>query len=165
MTREEAKLMALSRDCKCVAGIERDSNYFECVDEIFDWFEATLQSEPGEGFNPIREHIHIPIAGGKGHVTWHGEEPPSEKMMEAFEELAEVVYNEPEYGKRMFVEAKGKEATHVAHEYGTNKTLGIKELPTPPPPTVTKEKEHKCYNCGSNKKRISTGDMCPDCAC
>ena len=49
------------------------------------------QLEPEEDFNPIGEHTHIPIAGGKGHITWHGDESPSEKQMKAFENLAECV--------------------------------------------------------------------------
>lgn len=36
MTREEAKKMAQSRDCHCVKGKDRDTNYAECIDKIFD---------------------------------------------------------------------------------------------------------------------------------
>jgi len=30
---------------------------------------------------------------------------------------------------------------------------------------VEQVSDYKCNNCGSNSKRISTGDICPDCAC
>lgn len=39
MTREAMKAKAQSRDCKCVAGKDRDSNFNEVIDEIFDHFE------------------------------------------------------------------------------------------------------------------------------
>ena len=43
MTREEAKNMALSRDCHCIKGKNRDSNYDECIDKVFDYFESELK--------------------------------------------------------------------------------------------------------------------------
>lgn len=56
--------MALSRDCKCVAGSERDSNYSECVDKIFDWFEQ------GEGarerYDKGKAHLLIHYFGARG---------------------------------------------------------------------------------------------------
>lgn len=39
MTREDAHIKCLSRDCKCVNGKDRDSNYHETIDKIFDYFE------------------------------------------------------------------------------------------------------------------------------
>ena len=39
MNRKQAKQMAQSRDCHCIQGIDRDNNYVECVDKIFDFFE------------------------------------------------------------------------------------------------------------------------------
>ena len=32
--------MARSRDCQCVAGQDRDTNYNECIDKIFNQFES-----------------------------------------------------------------------------------------------------------------------------
>ena len=43
MTREEAKKMAQSRDCSCVKGKDRDNNYVECIDKIFDWHESEIK--------------------------------------------------------------------------------------------------------------------------
>ena len=42
MNREEAKEMAMSRDCSCVKGKDRDSNYRVCIEEVFDYFESIL---------------------------------------------------------------------------------------------------------------------------
>lgn len=43
MTRDQAKKMAQSRDCSCVNGKDRDNNYNQCIDKIFDWHESELQ--------------------------------------------------------------------------------------------------------------------------
>jgi hypothetical protein len=40
MTREQVKNKALSRDCNCVAGKDRDSNFNDVINELFDYFEA-----------------------------------------------------------------------------------------------------------------------------
>jgi len=40
MNREKAKKMAQSRDCHCIKGKDRDNNYNECIDKIFDYFET-----------------------------------------------------------------------------------------------------------------------------
>ena len=40
MTRKEAKKMAQSRDCHCIEGKDRDNNYNECIDKVFDYFES-----------------------------------------------------------------------------------------------------------------------------
>ena len=42
MTRDEAKKLAQSRDCHCIEGKDRDNNYDECVDKIFDYFENEM---------------------------------------------------------------------------------------------------------------------------
>lgn len=44
ITREMAHEMCLSRDCNCVAGKDRDSNYHETIDKIFDQFECVVIS-------------------------------------------------------------------------------------------------------------------------
>ena len=44
MTRKQAKKMAQSRDCSCVKGKDRDSNYNECVDIIFDYHENIIKT-------------------------------------------------------------------------------------------------------------------------
>ena len=44
MTRKEAKNMARSRDCKCIKGKDRDNNYAECIDKVFDWHERILEN-------------------------------------------------------------------------------------------------------------------------
>lgn len=43
LTREEAKLKAMSRDCHCVNGKDRDNNFNEVIDEIFEAYEDELQ--------------------------------------------------------------------------------------------------------------------------
>jgi hypothetical protein len=43
MTRKEAKKMARSRDCSCVKGKDRDNNYDECIDKVFDWHERVVK--------------------------------------------------------------------------------------------------------------------------
>lgn len=43
ITREEAHTQCLSRDCHCVNGKDRDSNYHEIIDKVFDYFEAELE--------------------------------------------------------------------------------------------------------------------------
>ena len=43
MKRKEAKKMAQSRDCHCIKGKDRDTNYHVCIDKIFDWHESELK--------------------------------------------------------------------------------------------------------------------------
>jgi hypothetical protein len=43
MKREEVKKMALSRDCHCVLGKDRDTNFNEVIDKVFDYFESELK--------------------------------------------------------------------------------------------------------------------------
>jgi len=40
MTREEAKRKAQSRDCSCVLGKDRDTNFNEVLDEVFDYVDS-----------------------------------------------------------------------------------------------------------------------------
>lgn len=40
MNREQAKQMAVSRDCHCVEGSNRDNNFNEVIDKVFDHFES-----------------------------------------------------------------------------------------------------------------------------
>jgi len=40
ITRQEAKTSALSRDRSCVTGKDRDSNFNEVIDKVFDYFEG-----------------------------------------------------------------------------------------------------------------------------
>jgi hypothetical protein len=39
ITRQEAKEMARSRDCHCVLGKDRDTNFDQVIDKIYDNFE------------------------------------------------------------------------------------------------------------------------------
>ena len=39
ITRQEAKEMARSRDCHCVLGKDRDTNFDSVIDQIYDNFE------------------------------------------------------------------------------------------------------------------------------
>lgn len=39
ITREMAKEMAISRDCSCVLGKNRDTNFNYVIDKIYDYFE------------------------------------------------------------------------------------------------------------------------------
>ena len=48
MTREEAKDMAMSRDCHCVNGKDRDNNYNEVIDKIFDYHENKIEKLQNE---------------------------------------------------------------------------------------------------------------------
>lgn len=50
----------------------------------------TVRDEVPSILEPIEEHTHIPILDGQGHITWHGKNPPSEKQMKAFEEMARL---------------------------------------------------------------------------
>ena len=43
MTRQEAKNKAMSRDCHCVKGKDRDNNYNSIIDELFDWHEKVVK--------------------------------------------------------------------------------------------------------------------------
>ena len=43
MNRELAKKKAMSRDCHCVKGKDRDNNYNSIIDEIFDWHESEVK--------------------------------------------------------------------------------------------------------------------------
>jgi hypothetical protein len=40
MNREQAKQMAVSRDCHCIEGNNRDNNFNEAIDKVFDYFES-----------------------------------------------------------------------------------------------------------------------------
>lgn len=44
MNRELAKKKAMSRDCHCVKGKDRDNNYDAVIDEIFDWHEKEVKN-------------------------------------------------------------------------------------------------------------------------
>lgn len=55
MTREEAKNMAQSRDCRCVKGDDRDNNYVECIDKIFDYHESEIDKLNTTNDNKQRE--------------------------------------------------------------------------------------------------------------
>ena len=39
ITRQMAKEMAMSRDCHCVLGKDRDTNFEQVIDKIYDHFE------------------------------------------------------------------------------------------------------------------------------
>lgn len=43
-------------------------------------------------------HIHIPLKNINGHVTWTGQEPPSDEFMEAMESLANAAAKAIELG-------------------------------------------------------------------
>ena len=40
INREQAHNKANSRDCSCIKGIDRDTNYHETIDEVYDSFES-----------------------------------------------------------------------------------------------------------------------------
>lgn len=44
MNRETAKKMAISKDCHCVEGKNRDNNYNEVIDLIFNVMENRIDS-------------------------------------------------------------------------------------------------------------------------
>lgn len=66
--------------------------------------------------NSFEEHTHIPIAGGKGHVTWHGDNPPTEKQMEAFEKMAELAINHMPEEKTELVYVPVKKHLNIAND-------------------------------------------------
>jgi len=43
LNRKELKEKAMSRDCSCVAGKDRDSNFNEVVDEICEYYENIIE--------------------------------------------------------------------------------------------------------------------------
>jgi hypothetical protein len=43
MDRKQAKKMAQSRDCHCVNSKDRDSNFNEIIDKVFDWHESEMK--------------------------------------------------------------------------------------------------------------------------
>jgi hypothetical protein len=45
MNRELAKKKAQSRDCHCINGEDRDSNFNVVIDEIFDYFEKKVNDD------------------------------------------------------------------------------------------------------------------------
>ena len=63
MTREEAKKMAQSRDCHCINGKDRDTNYNSCIDKIFDWHESfsadKIKEAYTDGFSDSRYDFDI----------------------------------------------------------------------------------------------------------
>ena len=44
MNREIAKKKAQSRDCHCINGEDRDSNFNSVIDEVFDYFEKAVNN-------------------------------------------------------------------------------------------------------------------------
>lgn len=44
MNREIAKKKAQSRDCHCINGENRDSNFNSVIDEVFDYFEEKVNN-------------------------------------------------------------------------------------------------------------------------
>ena len=78
------------------------------IDFIADWYKdnPTVSKEkiikmadnylakfPNGQPTITEKHVHIPIMDGKAHVTWHGEELPSDKQMKAFEKMAKIAYD------------------------------------------------------------------------
>lgn len=43
-TKNYWKKKALSRDCSCIKGKKRDSNFNEVIDEIFDYFQKKINT-------------------------------------------------------------------------------------------------------------------------
>ena len=41
--RDYYKKKAMSRDCHCIAGRDRDSNFKEVIDEIVDYYENKIK--------------------------------------------------------------------------------------------------------------------------
>ena len=54
MKRNQAKIKALSRDCNCVGGKNRDNNYNDIIDNVYDHFEKELHQ--------VREKAQIEIS-------------------------------------------------------------------------------------------------------
>jgi hypothetical protein len=56
MTREDAKEKCLSRDCKCVLGKDRDSNYHDIIDKVYDYFEKELEQLQNRSCDGCKYH-------------------------------------------------------------------------------------------------------------
>lgn len=54
MNRELAKKKAQSRDCHCINGEDRDSNFNSVIDEVFDYFENKVNNGVLDGVNHQR---------------------------------------------------------------------------------------------------------------
>jgi len=44
-TKNHWKKKALCRDCRCIAGKDRHSNFNEAIDEIFDYFQKKINTQ------------------------------------------------------------------------------------------------------------------------
>jgi len=44
LSREEAKQKAVSRDCSCILGKDRDNNYNEVIDEVYSSLSSMICS-------------------------------------------------------------------------------------------------------------------------
>ena len=78
MNREKAKKMAQSRDCHCIKGKDRDSNYNECIDKIFDYFEtspneAMVSLSRNKFANIAEKYLRTELYGIK-YPTWYKNE-------------------------------------------------------------------------------------------
>tara|TARA_R110001632_G_scaffold46979_1_gene119102 strand:- start:712 stop:924 length:213 start_codon:yes stop_codon:yes gene_type:complete len=43
-TKDYWKKKALSRDCRCIKGKDRDNNFNEVIDKIFDYFQKKINT-------------------------------------------------------------------------------------------------------------------------
>lgn len=60
MTKKEAHKECLSRDCSCVLGKDRDSNYHEIIDKIYDDFEKeTAQLKKDRDYWKLSFHKQV----------------------------------------------------------------------------------------------------------
>jgi len=64
----------------------------------------------------------------------------SQVIIQLLESYHQAKSKEEGKGKRTFTETDSNDATHVVHEYGTNKTVGVIEISTP-----TKEEAQERY--------------------
>ncbi len=72
MNRELAKIKAMSRDCHCVKGRDRDTNYNSIIDEIFDWHKREVDKlTTPDAIDYIKSN---PLVEGKikGNIKNHG---------------------------------------------------------------------------------------------
>jgi hypothetical protein len=143
MTREQAHKECLSRDCRCVAGKDRDSNYHEVIDKIFDHFEYVIEGKQmtEKLFSKVlkKDIRSIEITGNTMHYTYS----LSPDLIQASTESGSINVYELAFKCKEWAESNGyvlESSTFNLEGFCSIKWIGsgrLKSIPWEPQPSST----------------------------
>jgi len=105
MDRDYAKQKARSRDCSCINGKDRDNNFNEVIDEVFDYFERSEKTRIIPNV-PLNERCKI--SEGVNEVKPY-------RIMEVIENDTNTYYPQ-KYVKNFFGRGKYKNITNKSNK-------------------------------------------------